>query len=322
MSTEDRRDRHADEVLALERAVSTRAVVRLAAEVAAALATWMGAARTQLLTGAAPPGGLRGLLARLLLNIRPSLRPELEAGVERAMSLGIRQGQEALEELGTPPVGITRPPSDPELEGVLSAADPAAVRRLADAVRLAEQLGLDDLENVSSVVARAHQAVTAAEGTSAWAVNRAVSAGTAAVAQLAGMNVVWIAERNACLNCLAYSGQVVEPGRPFPPGLTFGDRPLKPLGPLLYPPLHPNCRCQLDITNLEPGQDDSLVREAQRTVARGWSEYASEPARRRAADALIRRGSLLPRSVLARAARDIASGSFSQRHRPRTNLQA
>ena len=57
-------------------------------------------------------------------------------------------------------------------------------------------------------------------------------------------------------------------------------------------------------------------------MARGWSDYASLPERLRAVDLLFQRGALLPKTVLQRAAADRRRGSFSQRHRPRTNLNA
>jgi hypothetical protein len=138
-----------------------------------------------------------------------------------------------------------------------------------------------------------------------------------------GLNLVWVAERDACLNCLAYQGRVVGPREIFPGGLTYGDHPLRPYGELVGPPLHPNCRCQLDTTNLPAGSlDVGLAREAARSVARGLTDYASDKARFRAVNrlvsgttglpdaALIR----LPRSVLGRAARNAAAGTF--RFRP------
>jgi len=141
-------------------------------------------------------------------------------------------------------------------------------------------------------------------------------------AQELGLSLVWVAERNACLNCLAYSGRVIAPGQLFPAGLTYGDHPLKPYGPLAGPPLHPNCRCQLDATSLAPGElDIGLAREAARSVARGLTDHASTPARFRAVDRLVSRtpgipdgAALLPRSVLDRARRNLRDQEF--RFRP------
>jgi hypothetical protein len=63
-----------------------------------------------------------------------------------------------------------------------------------------------------------------------------------------------------------------------------------------------------------------LKREAQRSVARGFSGYDSKPARLRAADRLLRHPTLLPKTVVERARRDVKRGAFSNRHN--TNLPA
>src|SRR5581483_2874939 len=89
--------------------------------------------------------------------------------------------------------------------------------------------------------------------------------------------------------------------------------------PLMGPPRHPNCRCRLRIiaadNTLVP---EALRREAERSVARGWSDYDSRRSRLNAAERLLSRGaSRLRRTVQERGRRDVARGSFSTRHRPR-----
>ncbi len=144
-----------------------------------------------------------------------------------------------------------------------------------------------------------------------------------------GLRVVWVAERDACLVCLALSGHVSDPnqGVGFDEDATFGPHrptPVWPPGmPLMAPPRHPNCRCRLRIISasnvLVP---EALRREAERSVARGWSGYDSKRARLHAADRLIAHANRLPRSVQERAARDVARGRFSDRHKPRSGLRA
>jgi hypothetical protein len=59
---------------------------------------------------------------------------------------------------------------------------------------------------------------------------------------------------------------------------------------------------------------EALRREAQRSVARGWSEYASEPARLRAASRLVQQGAtLLPKSVIETARDAVLARTFAER---------
>lgn len=138
-----------------------------------------------------------------------------------------------------------------------------------------------------------------------------------------GLRVVWVAERNACLTCLALSGQVADPnaGGGFNEFASFsphGAPPVWPPGmPLTSPPRHPHCRCRLRIITVDnTAVPDALRREAQRSVARGWSDYDSRRARLTAADRLVSRANRLPKTVNERARRDVRRGSFSRRHRP------
>lgn len=175
----------------------------------------------------------------------------------------------------------------------------------------------------------ASRAVADAEGAARSAANEGLNAGTAVRAARAGLNLLWVPEVNACLHCLAYAGWVVEPNDPFPAGLTFADKPLpRPdsLGPLRWPPLHPNCRCRVRAVDLRPGRPPkdlrdravspaaAVAREARRSVLRGWSGYASNPAALRAAERLLAAGAGLPKTVEARARRDVKRGEFSARH--------
>lgn len=151
----------------------------------------------------------------------------------------------------------------------------------------------------------------------AWKAHRTLVLAQVDKARKAGQNVVWVAERNGCTTCLAYQGHVVAPGQEFPAGLTYGDAPIKPHGKLIGPPLHPHCRCELESTDLEPGALDlPLAREAARSVARGLTDYASEPAKIRATRRLLAKADkagLLPKSVAERAARNVAASKYKDR---------
>lgn len=137
------------------------------------------------------------------------------------------------------------------------------------------------------------------------------------------MRLVWVAERDACLTCLALSGHVSDPnsGIGFDEDATFsphGAMAVWPPGmPLLAPPRHPNCRCRLRII----AADNLLIPRtlqlsAERSVARGWSGFDSRKSRLTAADRLLKRGTGVPAAVKARGARDVARGSFTKPRGP------
>lgn len=140
-----------------------------------------------------------------------------------------------------------------------------------------------------------------------------------------GLRVVWVAEKDACLVCLGLSGHLIDPnsGEGFDEEATFGKpgsaMAVWPLGmPLMAPPRHPNCRCRLRIIRVTDVMViEALRREAERSVARGWSGHDSRKSRLGAADRLVRSANRLPMTVNDRATKDVGRGSFSTRHRPR-----
>jgi hypothetical protein len=147
------------------------------------------------------------------------------------------------------------------------------------------------------------------------AVNAGGNEGVRAVATAADVPVVWIAETNACVHCLAYAGHVVEGGKKFPGGLTFGPKSYFP-DAIATPPRHPNCRCTLEPLN-DQSYADGLRREAERSVLRGFSlETESMAVRIAAADLLLKRGVNAPKSVKAYAAKSVKAGRFPTRDRP------
>lgn len=175
--------------------------------------------------------------------------------------------------------------------------------------------------DVLGALAPLHQSLGNLDRDTRWAVNAAFNQATRDLADRHGSGRMWVAERDACLHCLALSGQVVGPGQPFDGAATFyvgPDGGLKPLpvypaGPLWGPPRHPNCRCytiptpQLEGYPVHPWEtravhpSEALQREARRSVLRGDSGSDSLPARLRATGALLAVGARLPRSVQARA---------------------
>lgn len=176
--------------------------------------------------------------------------------------------------------------------------------------------------DVQGAVKHAAVVVPIAESNARWIVNRAVAAGTAQAADRMGLQKVWRAERSACLHCLAYSGHI-DSGSGFPPGLTYADRPLNS-GPLPTPPLHPNCRCQLAVWNTawetegQPTLADDLIREADRSVLKGWPSGASNAAALRAVERALNAGAAdrLPKTVVAEAEAALRRGRFRNRDAP------
>lgn len=178
----------------------------------------------------------------------------------------------------------------------------------------------------------AQQALTGLERDTRWATNAAFNQGVRELADLSGQSRMWIAERDACLHCLAYSGEIAPARQPYPAGLTYyidpagNPKPLKPypVGHVWGPPLHPNCRCfqrptpylegypvmPWEIRLYTPAQ--ALKREAARVVLRGAAGVDSLPARLRATSALLNRGSTLPKSVRERAARAVRRGRYGR----------
>lgn len=137
----------------------------------------------------------------------------------------------------------------------------------------------------------------------------------------AGRSRIWVAERDACVHCLAYAGETAGPGIPFALGLTFGDKPLVLSAhqiPLVSPPLHPHCRCVIQLWDeADTAVVDALKREAKRSVLRGFSlPSESEGARIRAAARLLAIGAGLPKTVEDRARRAVRAGRFPSRKVP------
>lgn len=124
--------------------------------------------------------------------------------------------------------------------------------------------------------------------------------------------LIWVAERDACVRCLAYAGLHVLPGAKFEGGLTFGPRWASVIGrpPLLGPGWfegegsHPWCRCELRVIHLADvaPMADALKREARRSIVKGWARPTEgNTVRVVAAERLLVGSANLPKSVIAEA---------------------
>lgn len=191
-----------------------------------------------------------------------------------------------------------------ELLALAGELDSAATKAVKAATKVAEAGG-----GVDAILApiRANKSATRIRVVAA--VNETASTATRHASEEAGLPVVWVAERNACVRCLKYAGTVVEKGELFPGGLSYGSRVYE--GPdMRTPKVHPYERC-----HLEPLRDqsyaDALRREADRSVLRGFAlESESRSARVDAAKTLLADGVDAPKSVIKFAERSIKKGNF------------
>lgn len=188
-----------------------------------------------------------------------------------------------------------------------------------------------DFNDVMVWINQAESAARILERDARWLTNAAFNQASREVSDMAGVDRIWIAERDACLHCLALSGHRAHAGQPYDASLTFYVGPegfLKPLpvyppGPLWGPPRHPNCRCfqrpvpvlaGYPLMSWETGPAYTpamaLQREARRSVLRGTSGSDSEPARLRAVSALLAAGVDLPVTVKRRARAALRRGGF------------
>jgi hypothetical protein len=125
-----------------------------------------------------------------------------------------------------------------------------------------------------------------------------------------GRNVLmWVPERDACARCLRYAGlRLLNAKDRFPGGLSYDpDQASTGEGTVVGPPLHPHCRCELQVVakGASEGASEALQREAERAIMKGWAlESESQKSRRRAAAALLEQKTILaPVSVRREAAK-------------------
>lgn len=245
--------------------------------------------------------------ARIVKLTAPSLGGDLAAAVLAAFDLGLSGASRA--------AGID-PPAKAAASKPLVAAAIKAQREVAELVSKSRKLaeaGVDPDVATSPLLGAANKA----KRTAATLINQAGNEGVIAAAQAAKLEVVWVAETNACVKCLEYSGEVVKAGADFPKTLTRYSTGSPYDAPGKTPPLHPNCRCTLEVLN-EPTYADALRREADRSVLRGFSlESESMRTRVAAAERLLGDPDLVaPKSVIAYARKSIVAGAFTTRGRP------
>lgn len=286
------------------------AVAEIVAPLSVALAPVLAAALAGFAAGTIG-AALGSMIRRALAGVVwPAMRPLLEEAAIGAVDLGVDR---ALRPLGPADQRAGRGPG-PVLD--VPDLDLAARTRIEQAADLTRVLKLDTKRDLDAVLGQVSLIRSRAEGQVRWTTTEGINAGTDAVARRLERNLIWVAERDACLQCLAYAGWVVKPGDTFPAGLTFGDS--SKLGDVPYAPLHPGCRCQVRVTEEDPGappaERDSptmaarLAAEARRSVVYGWTAHASQVATIRAMSHLLAQGANLPASVERRARELVRAG--------------
>lgn len=317
---------HAAELLLAEEAAAHLATAALRLRLA-------GIARLfdQHWTRLAPTGNSSGVgvirlmadLAHSLLTLPPIPTQRLTAAAEDAYRVGARQ---AYLEAGHHPRPVELPVGSGIDEVVANAAaevDNAGTR----AAVIARATSRGTPATVGRIVSVATQGANAVERTVRTLVNEQANAAARDVATDIGARLLWIAERDACVVCLALSGHVVDAGTEFDKSLTFGSQPLDwtPPGGLLGPPRHFRCRCRTSPWFGDELAPDSLPmvlrREAERSVMHGWG-LSSEPdsIRQQAASRLLTRivsqhgiapsGWKVPKSVEKSTEKRLRRGTF------------
>lgn len=293
-----------DELLALERRVLEKAggdFFRSVAELRRMIA--------------ADEPGLPVMLARLAV---PALEATARQGALDGWNLGGQRAITAAEtarrvapnvlndadlRLLTPPAHLTDPFTG--LDALLADAKARSVALLRS--------GADPVTAASPVF----QAATTARSRIVTQINAASNAAAEEVGEATRSPMVWEAERDACVYCLALAGEIVQKaGDLFPAADLYAPTPPS-MTTKTAPPLHPHCRCRLAVL-VSREYADALKREAQRSILRGHSLASeSHAVRIRAAERLLARNPVAPKTVKAFAAAAVKRGRFPTRDVPK-----
>lgn len=224
------------------------------------------------LTDAEVRAALRGLtVSPAALNAAKALLPAALVGDARV------EGKTAVH-LGAKP------------KAVLAAARRKPAAAVKEATRRIGVVPLSTLVGVLAVLGPLTKSAAEMEGAASYAVHLAANEAATSAAEQTGAKLVFVAERDACLECNGYAGA------------TGDDIP--------EVPVHPNCRCELQPYD-DPAIPVALKREALRSVLRGFSlPSESEAARVRAAKAALRSRPNAPQSVKDYAAAAVKRGKF------------
>lgn len=301
-------EKSADTLLEIEKAAASKAVKPLLKPfrrvLALLIALWPG--------DDASPEAKKAALARIDTQALLSPMSEVERVLLAAATEALRHGIEA---------GVVQAQIDPEPFKQTPLTD--ELIELAQYVRVAAQNQVsrgEILLDKATTLEDARLALTVANPSirvrsiARYVTNKASNDGLKLVANSdSDLVLVWRAERDGCLDCLAYQGLSPIKGR-YPTGLTFGVKP-RSTKIVTQPPLHPHCRCTQWVLRKDVAEPvrEALVREAKRSVLRGWSvESESESVRIDAAKRLLGKDNGLPKSVRDYARDAVKRGQFKR----------
>jgi hypothetical protein len=255
-----------------------------------------------------------------LVEAVPRARRAIKRGATRALSHGLDVALAEAEIAGADVTPDALPPATRHVSADIHARVDALEVVMRSKVAKTKILlrHATTQSDVLESLAVANQGVNYAKQVARQSTNEASNDALTTVSHTVDVVVsVWRAERDACVHCLAYQGEI-DNGKGYPAGLTFGDKPLDNKK-VPKPPLHPNCRCTQSLVHKEVVNPlaKSLKREAKRSVLRGWSRPSeSEKVRLEAAKRLVQSGNTLPKSVNAYAEAAIKRGEFARGRTP------
>lgn len=267
--------------------------------------TWLAVVDTLRNLLAADDPGI-GKLVLALTN--PVVESQALAAVLDAYRIGADDALAIVRDAGIDGIKRTGRPSKGAREPV-KGLDKAGRLAMAQAKKLARAQA-----DAQTVLAPIFGHANRVRGSVSDGINRSGNEGATAIADAAELPTVWVAETDACVHCLRYSGLVCKPGKRFPGGLTYGKKSYYP-NAIEGPPRHPRCRCTVEPLN-DQSYADTLRREADRSVLRGFSLPSESMAVRiDAAERLVNAGVDAPKTVVAFAKRSIKAGEFPTRGR-------
>lgn len=298
---------HTDAVRALEDSATGSLIDRLDAALDAlarrTLTAWVQAFGGPDVT-AAPGDALNRLLASVRAAVRRLLAPlgdrahqALTAALTPAVRLGATQAAAFLRAAGSRRATAPRVRVERALRREAERLAGIVAERRDRALALLGRHQVTRWSHLLHGIGAARAAGSAVRAHTAWVIGQAVNAGLGAAADARGLVRLWVAEANACVRCLAYTGRTEDEHHHFPGGLAWDPRQRHIGAPAIDgPPLHPHCRCRTVPWNprLRPAAGsvpfpDALQREAQRSLAYGLTTGSeSRASRLRAARELLR----------------------------------
>ncbi|WP_328448973.1 hypothetical protein [Amycolatopsis sp. NBC_00438] len=275
---------------------------------------------------------LTAKLAARIAGIPVDAGPVLTDYATRARRLGAEQAhREAGARVRPIPLEL-----EPTTVAAIELAVKAARAKLAEAATLVRAADSGTLADVQRRIAAMGQAAAIIEAAARDTANGELNAAMSIVAQRLDARLVWVAERDACVSCLAQAGRLIVPGGHFDWRHTFGAKSYQPkaydaagklvLVELSRPPRHPRCRCRL---SLWLGHDEA----AALAVTHDWAEaikdaqargdhVAVAAARKAAAAAAASAAFDLPGALRREAERSVLRGDALPSESENVRLQA